>query len=272
MQYLLGAAPPELAEQMDELSITDDHFAIRLRAVENDLVDSYVRDELSGEDLQRFRAHFLVSQRRREKVEFAKSFTAVAERPKPPLPPRRSFFQAMQYAFAALILFLLLATGYLVRENAHLRGELEATRAEKARFEQQATESEKRAAGQSAIPEPKKILTPALTAALVLPPATRGAQALPVLSIAPGTDRAVFHLQLEANDFTRYRAALSDPATNRTVWRSGELTSKGEGRVVSVTVPTSLFRQQHYVLNLSGIQHQGATEFVGGYPFRVVLR
>ena len=42
IRYLVGRASEEEAEQLDELSVVDEEFAIRLRAVEHDLVDAYV--------------------------------------------------------------------------------------------------------------------------------------------------------------------------------------------------------------------------------------
>ena len=70
-QYLLGALPIEEAEHLDKLSIADDGLAARLCTIENDLVDGYLRDELSGKDLAQFKSFFLSSPKRRKKVEFA---------------------------------------------------------------------------------------------------------------------------------------------------------------------------------------------------------
>ena len=68
IQYLLGRLPDKEAERLDELSITDDDFALRLNAAEYDLVDAYVRGELSGDTQQRFRSFYLSSPKRREKL------------------------------------------------------------------------------------------------------------------------------------------------------------------------------------------------------------
>jgi hypothetical protein len=48
VRYLLGALPDDDTECLDELSITDDEFALRLRTVEQDLVDAHVKGELSA--------------------------------------------------------------------------------------------------------------------------------------------------------------------------------------------------------------------------------
>jgi hypothetical protein len=86
--YLLGALPAAVAQRLDELSIADDALAARLSAVENDLVDAYVRNELSGEELERFKSFYLSSAKRRQKVEFAAALWKSSMVPAPT--PRRS--------------------------------------------------------------------------------------------------------------------------------------------------------------------------------------
>jgi len=73
VRYLLGALPATETECLDELSITDDAFVVRLRTVEQDLVDAYVKGELSGDTLARFRSRYLASPAQRQKVRFAQT-------------------------------------------------------------------------------------------------------------------------------------------------------------------------------------------------------
>ena len=80
VQHLLGLLSDEDAERLDELSIADDESAWRLRVVENDLIDSYVRGALGGETLERFESFYLSSPRRRESVRFARSFLRAVDR------------------------------------------------------------------------------------------------------------------------------------------------------------------------------------------------
>src|SRR2546428_12517365 len=79
-QSLLGSLADTEAERLDELSITDDEVAWRLTAAENDLVDAYVRGELSGEALRRFETHYLSSQKRRDKVRFGPTLRLLENR------------------------------------------------------------------------------------------------------------------------------------------------------------------------------------------------
>src|SRR5262245_56951760 len=95
IRYLLGQLGPEEAEQLDEASLVDDEVATRLRTVEHDLVDRYVRGALSGETLARFESHYLSSPRRRELVMFARGFLPAVDRaaalPEAASPPLSTF-------------------------------------------------------------------------------------------------------------------------------------------------------------------------------------
>src|SRR5262245_4877672 len=131
-EYLLGMLQPEEAERLDDLSITNDPLAARLQAVENDLIDDYIRGNLSGIVRERFESFYLASPKRRERVRFAEAFlgmpapsvTTAAEpsprehKGKAQSSKRSSFslfrprFRIWQIAFAATGLLLVLAVGY----------------------------------------------------------------------------------------------------------------------------------------------------------------
>ena len=77
-EYLLGMLQPGESERLDELSITDDAIAARLQAVENDLIDDYIRGNLSGVVRDRFESFYLASPKRRERVRFAEALLGIA--------------------------------------------------------------------------------------------------------------------------------------------------------------------------------------------------
>src|SRR5579862_1803941 len=80
VRYLLGQLGPEDAERLDEASIVDDETEARVRLVEHDLVDRYVRGTLSGEMLSRFESHYLSSPLRRENVRLASRLVHAVDR------------------------------------------------------------------------------------------------------------------------------------------------------------------------------------------------
>lgn len=171
--YLLGASSETETERLDEMSLTDDAFAWRLQAAENDLVDAYIKGQLSEDALARFNSHYLASPRRREKVRFAETFLTFAEKPtivrtaEPretipaspaagerilPKPSRRRLFTlprlTLEWGFAAVALLLLLTGGYLILANLRLRNQMAQTQAERAAVDQRAQELQRQLAEQ----------------------------------------------------------------------------------------------------------------------------
>ncbi|HLW55125.1 MAG TPA: hypothetical protein VKW06_20010 [Candidatus Angelobacter sp.] len=309
VRYLLGALSREETERLDELSIVDDDFAAQLNAAENDLVDAYVRKELSGGDLERFTTSYLSSPRRRRKVEFAetlRTFPSTARKPAPETqaiaieevapaptpasfqassPKRSSWGWGPRLAFAGFALALLVVAGYLWRENNGLRRELKDAQAGQGSVLQHQQQLEAENAQQrSANDDLRKQLEEARqakpnvdqlkTVAMVLPPPTRGAARIPVLTLGSGADLAILTLGLDTDDFRAYHAALKDPATNAVVWHSATLQSSpmGERKAVSLSFPASLLKSQNYVLELTGQSAKGRAELVASYPFRAVIK
>jgi len=79
-RYLLGRLPEEEAERIDEETLTEESLSWRLRVVEEDLIDAYVRGTLDGETKALFEASYLTSAHRRWKVELATDFLATIDR------------------------------------------------------------------------------------------------------------------------------------------------------------------------------------------------
>jgi len=106
---------------------------------------------------------------------------------------------------------------------------------------------------------------------MVLLPQTRAVSQVPALTLPAQAAAVGFELQLESNDYPHYQAALRDPATNATIWRSEwSVPVSTAGRTaVAIAVPVSLLKRQHYSLDLSGRAPAGATHVVGSYAFNV---
>jgi hypothetical protein len=281
VQYLLGSISQEEANRLDELSIADDEFAERLRAVEDDLVDAYVRGDLSGDSLDRFQSHYLASPYRREKVRFAESLRTLCNQA--PAAPRQSERTARRWwfspawTFAAAACLMLLAGGYLIYDNSRLRdqmtrAELDREALQKSRRDLQRQIQEQRLPAAEAPgnrpPEP----SPGSFMALVLTPQTRGSGPLSAIALPPAAEQAMFQLELESGIFDSYQAVLKDPADGRILWRGGTLkaASGSDGKLVAVSLPGSLLKTQNYSLDLFGVPRAGAGEWLGSYAFRVI--
>jgi anti-sigma-K factor RskA len=85
VRYLLGHLSDAQAERFDRSSIEDDDFADRLRLIEQELVDGYVRRTLPAELMASVERHYAASPRRLHRSKMPKPFSmrSTAQRHKP---------------------------------------------------------------------------------------------------------------------------------------------------------------------------------------------
>lgn len=287
-QYILGQLPADDTERLDEASIVDDDVATRLRLVEQDLVDTYVRGGLTGDALKAFETHYLASARRRNLTEFARRFVPavnrVAESARSGPTETRRWRVPVWLLGVAAALLLVVSSGLLI-QTVRLSRDLTVAREEQSRVGQRSRELERqladaRTANTSAARDLANAreatnIAPSVPAiALLLLPQTRSIGDLPTLTLPAGADRVGFQLRLESNDFPRYQVGLRDPAVNQVIWRSGWIGAEASDNQASlrVDVPARLLRLQHYSLEVSGRTTAGAGEVVTSYAFEVASR
>jgi hypothetical protein len=297
VRYLTGALPAEEAERLDQLSIANDDFAWRLREIENDLVDAYVRSQLSGETLNQFKSYYMASPNRRQKVQFAEGLrqlqatNAIASNTADKSKSRALFWGtfplriAPQFGISLAALVMLLVAGFLIRDNAHLRRRVRDTRAQYESTNQHARDLENELKQQStAITEAKKKLEgldqpradagELKTVSLLLPPPTRGLSSLKKITVHPDTGLVVLLLTLESADFPHYSVTVKDQVTNEVVWKSSQLDvgSAGDRKIVSAGLRAHLLKERNYIAEVAGLANAGRQRIVGDYPFHIVLR
>jgi len=281
VQYLLGALPEQEAERLDELSIVDDDIAGRLRALENDLVDAFVRDELPESVREQVRAAYVASPARRPKVEFADllfAFERSRGRATSARPSRNTFFQ---WAPLAASLVAAVVAGSLFVQNQRLRqavgrsdvdraaleqatnslrSELERERATSARARDELAQRDAGATSQTTI------------ASIVLLPMRRGVEQPTTVRLPRTSVPVAFRLRLDPDDFASYEATLRDSSDGRVVWRSPRLPASvnGTDRFLALQVPANLLAPNPYTFELTGRSAEGAAAFVTSYAFRVV--
>jgi hypothetical protein len=314
LRYLLGALPVDEAEPVEEASIVDDDLAARLNALEFDLVDSYLRGELEGPSLAKFQSWYLSSPLRVQKVDAAKAIMfitdaveqappGVAHGAKPTLeairPPATKIAPTLSYGgdlpaaksaglpvgifrtwpmlgFAAAVLILIVAVGFLTSRNKRLRNEVAETKKETTELTAKLNEEHAAAnADGQKVGSPDSLahgLDNVATVTMFLPSPTRGASTVPTVSVPAGTGLVVLSLGLGSNNEKSYRAQLMDPATQKIFWHSGVLRPGSDGTYVSVTVPAPLLRSKMYLLQLTHDATNGDSELLASYPFRAEVK
>ena len=137
-RYLLGELPEEQQIEIEDRAFNDKEFLASITAVENDLIDEYVREELPKTARRRFETLFLASEGRRKRVEFARALVRVADEarvPKREIVTGVSWREALaafirglnpvgRIALAAAALVVLLGGAWLIVQTLTLRSRL----------------------------------------------------------------------------------------------------------------------------------------------------
>jgi anti-sigma factor RsiW len=290
VKYLLGHLTEEEQAEVEDRAFADEGYRSALEGTEADLIDAYVRGELSPSDRRSFERRFLPVPERRRKVEFARALATIASDSKTPELPaaeRRSVLRAFrewspafQFAAGLAALIVVAAGAWLVSENAASRSRVASLEVERRGFEareqslrQQLSEEQTRSAALAAQkPSPSEADRAPLIASLVLLPGLSRSQArVEQLVLSPGAQIARIEIQIEPrDDFPRFRAELRTKSGDE-VLSQGNLAKRksGSGFAVSIDVPASVLVVGEYEMALKGIAADRTTQDVGFYYFAV---
>ncbi len=289
-RYLLGNLPESEQETIETQYFSDAGWLEEVWAVENRLVDDYVRDRLARAERGQFEQYYLDSPLHRERVALARMLLRAADAASDPVAPElssRAQFRALwrmpQLAWGLSFATLLLLAGgaWLMvertRERAQfvavqseqrervLAAELAATRAQNERLAavlaaRQTTPSPSPSPTPSPVTQPP-VLVFALTASLL-----RGNAAPQLLTIPRQARQVKLQMRLEARDYAFYQIQVRT-VEGATVWRSQ--TVKPHAGRVAIAVPAAKLSAGDYILTLSGVSTAPAVAEVNRYFFRV---
>jgi hypothetical protein len=273
IRYVLGTLNADETEALDELSMTDEDFAGRLRVVEDDLVDAYARGDLAADDRTRFESRCLSVPAARDRLRFAQTLAAHQQRTGSAASPQLGgMTQASRQGRPPLLWALAAAASIALAVASYVA--VGRTRTPSPQPEGPSAVVKSQPSPPSA--ESPKASVPAqideTVIAMVLMPPTRGPGESPTLTIPGSATNVQIHLVLESDDFRSYEVALKGSKTDRTLWRSARLQSSASGanRIVPVTIDAALLNPERYTLDLSGYRDKGSGEIITSYTFRVI--
>jgi hypothetical protein len=301
--YLLGIVEGEAADEMDELVFVDEDIAARVGSAERDLIDDYLRNELSGESLHRFESYYLRSPLRQERIRLARSINRfvddgvrVTDHPIRAETAREvktgwlgDWWKVAIPAFAAAVLiaiavpFLLQRTGQQqvsnanTEQNRNVAGDANqlalSNSAEEPSPMVSVTPSPSNGSNLNDKPTPAPKEVPQKSApavfAVTLMPLLRSSANSGQISIPSGTERVAITLKLEPTEYALVRVQLKN-ASGSVIWRGNARPSKPVGGYQSIplSVPASLFKSGRYEITASGTGED--SEIVGDYFLNVV--
>jgi len=255
-RYLIGDLTDAEQEETERRLLADESSFEALQVAEDELIDAYVRGELSAEDRERFQEHFLRTPSRRERLQFARAFhqalhekTATSEE----LPWWRAFFilPRIRLPLAAAALLVVACGLWILVERWR--------------------PDDGARAGPGAPASPPVSAGP--IASFVLSPGLLRDSAPPPRLVLPAGVAAVeMRLELEAG------AALSDYRC-RLETAEGVLIRDGvqpaiaiPGQAVTLRLSPELLASGDYILTLSGRAANQPYEVVASYSFRVIRK
>ncbi len=295
-RYLLGMLPGPEQIALEERFFEDGDLLGEMRAVEQDLVDAYVRGKLTPEEKSVFERHYLSVPRHAERVAFARDLLALADAEPVPASAEThepfwrswlSFFQMPQFAMgAALAMIAILAVSglWLSRERARWRQELAKADTERAAqqerlraLEQEIAKGRADAAQLAAELErlrrqeqPPPVEPPATIFSFLLLPTSRGSAEQQTLRLALNAAQVRLQMKIAADEYKSYRVRL-ESVDGAATWESTAVTARPAGKtlLLSVVVPARQLSTGDHILTLSGLDANGTAEAIETYSFRV---
>jgi hypothetical protein len=259
--YLLGTLEADRRVKLEETILGEREVYEELLIVEQELIDQYLADELSGSEWQQFENHFLITAERQKNLHFGKLLKRyVDSQPQLVLdeeiptvispieksaPAKRSFYflsgplanRPALALFALLVALGIIFLVWLAPRNP----------------EQDAHETA----------PPPLVIT-------LAPGSLRSAGTTQPFHVQPKGADIKLQLELARPAFPKYRSQLL--RESEMVQTTDELKSeaKGDQHIVPLTVPAEMLSPGNYQVRLSGVLNSGQDEFIDNYSFRVI--
>jgi len=240
-RYLLGLSQETERAAIQERIFQDEDYFERVRSVQQELIDAYVRGELSNSEREQVKAVLLSAGRGKGDLAFARALAAVtgAHAPK----PRRAFQSAPVWiGLIAATLVVAAGVGYWVVVGQRNAG--------------------RESAEVSAPQRPTAPKSTAVLSVVLTPGVLRGSEKRKQIVIPPGTDTVQLQLDVENDRHASYSAMLKTNA-GETAWEQNGL-SRQPDQSVLCNVPAVALKPASYELAL-----KGGSDTVGYYYFVV---
>jgi hypothetical protein len=267
------------SEEISDGTRGDGSFAERFSALVDELIDDYLRGDLSHDERVEFQEGYLRTPDGRQRLLFAAALNDYVDsteepavpfnpEPEPRETPRSTWLPKVTsspvwiLAQAAVALLAVAGAAWMLVANLRLEGRVGQLASDRAVLEEQIT----------SLREAQRTVSDTVATAWLVPGLLRGPGEVERVIIPEGSDLIRFQLDLGIDDYASYRAALHD-ASGDEFWAQSKLGSSeiGETVAVTVTLPSHLLPYGDYYFRLSGVTTTGDLELVGRYHFRVLV-
>jgi len=301
-RFLLGEMTDDERTAFEETFIAEDGGLFdEISVVEDELIESYIRETLSTAEKQKFEQNFLVSKTRRQRVAFtremfdklaAKKTETIAENPSV-WNLIAEFFKTPRLAFGAAMAILILVfglwflvfkssenqpqivqqitptptispTSQKIEDNSNISVDSNVNSANNPELNRNSPSNTQENPNKN---QPKDVIPKPVVATIALFAGTvRSEGKMSVLELTKETKGANFQLNLENEDYKTYRAEIVD-ADGNVIYRSGKISARNSK--LNAYFPTSKLKKGDYFVKLYGFNSKGEEESAADFQFRV---
>ena len=248
--YLLGSLEESSKTRVEERLMNDAQLLEELLIAEDELVDHYVADRLSGDDRARFESHFLVTPDRVRKIQFGRAFQKYLERNDVAEGPGAITAKSFKRQFAfwelrrPLIAFALLAVACLVSLGLY-----------RMLFYQAGSGSQR-----------IQVIT-------LAPRLNRSVgSSFPRTTIADDTSTIELRLVVSEIRHRKYSADIQSESTRISDLSSSQTRDENGEKSVIFSVAADRLPPDDYQVKLSGIDDAGEKDLIDSYAFGISKR
>lgn len=295
-KYFLGEISATEAEIFEEELALDAELTMQAQMIENELVDDYLRDNLSPSERLLFEKNYLITEARRKKLKFAKYLWQVVNEQKINVVSAESkapFWQnwnSLRWAFAGLATIFLIATAIFIWRDSADKPEIvkqvnnnqsptpkidnqNISQSPKTNLNPSISNSQANANLKKTSPTPEVKITPTpkpteqsapTLITFVLLPGTLRSEGEQFIKISPNTNKVNLRLNLpkDTNKYQTYTATIKT-ADGETVSTFSNL------KALNLNLSANQLQNRTYIIFLEGQTAKKPAESIAEYTFKV---
>lgn len=288
-EMLLGRLDDESRSRFEESFTADEQIFDIVRAAEDELVEQYAYNKLNDNDRIAFETNYLKLESGRRRLALTRSLIARSEFASPIMSDEKvsafaaiaAFFTGSRAAIATGLAVVAMVVGgiWLVNrkpEEVAVQPTIPTPTPSVKTPEVTAPVPTPEIAELPSNKEPRPEVQPtpkqeraSVPMVALIAGSLRDGGKMRQLSITEQTEKAIFRLKLDSNEYRAYHVDIVD-ADGRSVARIASV--RAAGRRLDATVATNKLKTGEYIVKLSGLNSVGQPESVADYPVRIVRR
>lgn len=300
IRYLLGELDESEKSHLEELVFREESYFTQLQLVEEQLIDDYLENVLPPTQRQKFEAAYLISDRRRQKLQFAKTLKqSLATMPATQTVREsisivqgfRAFWRmpTMRWIGFAAVLMCLVFGVWFARRSQEVKPDIASQKSAPIPEPTTTPNAQATTLPSPSFPSPVVISSPKQkslpehtkspsigTIVGVLSPglfrSNDASETANTIAVSSQTQTIILHLQHTPNPaYTEYRATL-ETVIGKPLLTRERIKSNPRNQVLRWSIPAQRLAANDYVINLFGKNARGEFEEISDFSFRVIRK